>query len=1143
MSGRSAEPREPLAIVGIGCRLPGAAGPAAYWSLLLSGERAIREVPRGRFDPATRAVESATARDLAAMRWGGFIDNIDGFDWRAMRIPRREAKHMDPQHRVLLEVAWEALEDAGLPFERVAGSRTGVFVGISWDDYARRREHAPRDAFDMLGGLPALAANRVSFCFGLCGPSFAVDANCTSSLTALHVACQSLWTGESDRALVAGVELMLSPDTTFMMTQNGLLSPTGRCATLSVHADGVVRGEGCGVLVLCRLSDVEPTDRVYALVRGVAINHNGRNDWIMAASRTAQEAVLKEAYLRAGVDPHTVDYVEIHGASTLRGDPIEMQALGAVVRNEGAKDRPCAIGSVKSSIGHLGAASGVAALAKVALSLHYGVLLAGPRLEALNPAIDLAALKLSVPKECMPFPVRDVPARAGVSSTSIGGCNAHAILEAAPRRESPPLPAQGKNDDDETLLLLPLSAWSRDALSARIRDITRFLAAGGAGADLSLRDICYTAAVRRSHHAHRIAVLGRSRQELIDAMSAALARMATGAAEPRTEQNDEPLRKLAAAYTDNQDVCFEVLYPPSARCVSLPLPAWQRDRLVPSAASQARRQDAAPAEDGILHASPAPALQKEQLAREPLVSLREYLHQEVRVLLELDDEQILDDETRFFEAGLTSVTATELARRLSAKLGRHVPVIAIFDHPSVTRLVEHLSSSEAVATSRIAAARIADATQEPIAIVGMACRFPGECNDADSFWQSLRNGIDTIEEVPKDRWDLEHFYDENPDARGRLYSRHGAFLRRVNEFDAEFFGISPREAASLDPQQCLLLELAWEALESAGCDAEGLSYSRTGVFAAMMSTDHARLATARGQFANIDAYYATGGYASFASGRLSYFLGTRGPSMTIDTACSSSLVAVHLACQSLRARECDRALAGGVSLMLSPELSIFLCKAGAMSKTGRARAFDSLADGMVRGEGGGIVVLKRLSDSLSQGDPILAVVRGSAVNHDGPSGGLTIPSGEAQQALLKEALQNAGVKPHEIGYVEAHGTATPLGDPIEAAALLEVLAKGRFDSDPRLAIGSVKTNIGHLDAAAGMAGLIKTILVLQHGEIPKNVHLSELNPKIDVRGLPVDFPRSLLPWKKDKGRRIAGVSAFGLSGTNAHVIVEEPPDT
>lgn len=666
---------EPLAITGIGCRFPGARGPAAFWSLVRDGRSAITEVPDERWNLAPDAAQELTDRERAAMRWGGFLEDAHSFDWRALRIPRREARHIDPQQRVLLEVAWEALEDAGLPLEQVAGSPTGVFVGISWDDHARLRQHAPRDPYDLLGALPALAANRISFCFGLRGPSIALDAGCASSLSALHAACQSLRSGETTAALVCGVELMLASDTTYMMARNGLLSPSGRCAALSAEADGVVRGEGCGVLVLRRLADVAASDRVYAVVRGTALNHNGRNEWIMAASGEAQQEVLRDAYRRADVDPTTVDYVELHGASTLRGDPIEVTALGAVLRPGDTRVRPCAIGSVKSSVGHLGAAAGIAALTKVALSLHHGTIPGFHPVGAPNPAIELAALGLAALPERTPFPDLGRPPCAAVNSTSIGGCNAHAVLEAAAH-------GADERDDPGAPRLLPLSARSADALRALSREFIRFLAADDSVDAPSLRDICYTASVRRSHHDHRLAVIGRTRREL----SAALAAhgCATPAVTTTGDDAEAPLRRLAAAYVAGEAIDFAALFRDGGRCVSLPLPAWQRERFDPRVAIQ-------PAPTPVVASTlPAPSSAHRTASPQRLV---EHLRAHVRAVLDLSPTHPLGDHDRLFDAGLDSFSAVELARRLAAEFARPVSPVAIFNHPTLAGLAEHLAGA------------------------------------------------------------------------------------------------------------------------------------------------------------------------------------------------------------------------------------------------------------------------------------------------------------------------------------------------------------------------------------------------------------------------------------------------------------------
>jgi acyl transferase domain-containing protein/SAM-dependent methyltransferase len=428
--------------------------------------------------------------------------------------------------------------------------------------------------------------------------------------------------------------------------------------------------------------------------------------------------------------------------------------------------------------------------------------------------------------------------------------------------------------------------------------------------------------------------------------------------------------------------------------------------------------------------------------------------------------------------------------------------------------------------------------KEPIAIVGMGLRLPGGAHDESSLWQMLADGVDAISEIPRDRWDLDAYYDVDPDKPGKMNTRHGAFVSGVDQFDAEFFGVSPREAFSMDPQHRLLMETAWEALENAAISPAGLAGSQTGVFVGFGNSDYWRLVY--GDEKQIDAYSALGNAFSVAAGRLSYFLGLHGPSMAVDTACSASLVAVHLACQSLRSRECTLALATGVNLILSPEVNINFSKSRMLAPDGRCKTFDASADGYVRGEGCGVLILKTLSAAQADGNRILAVMRGSAVNQDGRSAGLTAPNGPAQEAVIRTALAAAGVAPDEISYLEAHGTGTSLGDPIEVRAAGAVLCKDRLREFP-LAIGSIKTNIGHLEAAAGVAGLMKVILALQKGQIPPHLHLKEKSRYIDWDDLAIVVPTSLTSWVPINGKRIAGVSSFGFGGTNAHVILEEAP--
>ncbi|MDR7169761.1 acyl transferase domain-containing protein [Nocardia kruczakiae] len=423
---------------------------------------------------------------------------------------------------------------------------------------------------------------------------------------------------------------------------------------------------------------------------------------------------------------------------------------------------------------------------------------------------------------------------------------------------------------------------------------------------------------------------------------------------------------------------------------------------------------------------------------------------------------------------------------------------------------------------------------EPIAIVGIGCRFPGGITDPDSLWDVVAGGVDATGEQPGDRWDVQRFYDPDPDKPGTIYTTRGGFLDAVDMFDADFFGISPREAHAMDPQQRLLLEIAWEAVENAGIAPQRLRGSDTGLFVGFSWRDYDRVAVADVPEA-MNAYAGLGNTPSIAVGRVAYTLDLHGPVSLVDTACSSSLVAVHQAVQSLRNGDCSTALAGGVNLILSPFSTMFCCRIRALSPDGRCKTFDASADGYGRAEGAGLVVLKRLTQAQRDGDRIYAVIRGSAVNHDGRTGGLTVPSARAQEAVVRAALRTANVEPAQVNYIEAHGTGTALGDPIEIGALNSVFGAARAP----LWVGSIKSNFGHAETAAGIAGLIKAALAVQRGVVPPTLHVREPNPRIDWASGSARVVTETTPWPA--GSRIAGVSSFGFSGTNAHVVVEQPP--
>ncbi|WP_204810199.1 type I polyketide synthase [Mycobacterium riyadhense] len=1984
-----------FAIVGYAARFPGAADADEFWDVLRQGRDAVSDVPRERWDVEEFFDPEPGAPGKIVTRRAGFIDDVAGFDAPFFGVSPREVSLMDPQHRLLLETAWHALEHSGTAPATLANTKSGVYIGLSTHDYlgmmSDELSYAEIEAYMAIGTAAAAGAGRISYRLGLQGPAVTVDTACSSSLVAIHQACQALRLGECDLALAGGANVLISPGTMITFSQARMLAPDGRCKTFDAAADGYVRGEGCGVVVVKRLDDaMRDGDRIRAVIRGSAVNQDGASGGLTVPNGVAQQRVITEALERAGVVAGDVGYLEAHGTGTSLGDPIEVQAAAAVLGDGRDPSRPLLIGSVKTNIGHLEAAAGIAGVIKVILSLEHEVLPKHLNFRNPSPHIPWDQLPVRVVAEATAWERDGRPRVAGVSSFGFSGTNAHIILEEAPdvvgQVAASPGPVEAPAD--RRFNLLPLSASSPAALVQIADRYRRWLSAHP---EATLSDVCFTAGVGRSHLEHRAALVVNSTESATELLGAlADDRPATGLArgvcpdKPKTAWlfpgqgsqfagmarelfETEPVfaetvTRCAAAVagvlerpmldvifdadspdgSDPQDTLRQTRYAQpalfavemglarlwqswglepdvvlghsvgqySAACVagvltledgalllaergrlfsSLPAggrmvavfadaervesltdefpqlsvaayngantvlsgpaqdldravagliadrvrcdwletshafhsalldpvldefesyanqfefgspqrvlvcnrtgtplgwhakldgaywrrharqpvefaksvqtladlgcavllevgpqpvltaaalrawpdpatapraiaslrrngadhrqitealadayvvghlpdfgalqqgptrkldlptypfqhrPYWFRDKRVrptqssgqadamrtkavqlledgqidelaalldgasgnqhtvdvltrfaeqhnrqreaqsvadaryeirwekstvsdaaadePSAwllvgdnaavvaplvdaltarghryrilglpvsdadserleialraavadeptlrilylaalddsapsmrsllamqhrvlggarhlfraalaaelrtpiwlisrgaqrvistdtvspvqscvwgfgraaslehpqlwggladlseggadewsalidqlvavprgaasredqvalrdlavyvarlsrcaaqptstplalrgdatylvtgglgavgleiagylaahgarqlvltgrrsASDAEQQridalreqsgcefrviaaDVANPHDvarlittvqselpplaGIVHAAgeigttglrtlddaevdrvfagkvwgawylseatadmqldfflctssiaavwgsfgqtayaaanafldglawrlreqgvpgisvnfgpwlagmadedaraqldrrgvktlpPADALAGmaelmvassaqgvvaridwarflalyqqagkrsfladlerevpesaptptasgttrlvEQLTLAPAQRRKkivvEYLRNVVAEVTRIDAAEIRD-EAGFFDLGMDSLMAVELRRRTEQAVGRELPATLAMDHPRLVDVADYLlgdvlglsgqaSSSSGARPVSVMTSEMTRPSDEPIAIVAVACRFPGS-PDPDAYWEVLSGGVDAIREIPDDRFDVDDYYDPDPETPGKIYSRCGGYLDGIAGFDPEFFGISPREAVWMDPQQRLMLEIAWEGLERAGYSPATLRGSRSGIFVGVAANEYSHLLSAD-SVETIKSHFITGNALNAIAGRVAFVLGLEGPAVAVDTACSSSLVAVHQACQALHSGDCDLALAGGVNVLLSPASIVAASRARMLSPDGRCKTFDAAADGYVRSEGCGILVLKRLSDAVRDGDRISAVIPGSAVNQDGASSGLTVPNGGAQQRLISAALARAGFGGSDVDYLEAHGTGTSLGDPIEVQAAAAAYGGGRDPNRPLL-IGSVKTNIGHLESAAGVAGLIKVVLSLQHEVLPQNLHFEKPSPHIPWDLLPVRVVDKAIPWQVDGRPRRAGVSSFGFTGTNAHVLIEEAP--
>ncbi|MGE0221886.1 MAG: SDR family NAD(P)-dependent oxidoreductase [Acetobacteraceae bacterium] len=1094
-----------IAIIGMAVRLPGAADVDRFWHNQMDGIGAIR-----RLDDDALLGSGFSRDDLAdpaLVRAFGVLDGIAEFDARFFGFPPTRAQALDPQQRLLLQAAWHAMEHAGYGPGTQAGT-VGTYLSITQSSYGGAAAPDLADSFFALTSRDKdYAASRVAYKLDLTGPAMMIQSASSGSLAAVHAAVEALVSGQCDMALAGGCSIAL-PQGAYRHAPGLMLSASGTCRAFDSRADGTVPGNGLGVVVLKPVAQAMlDGDTIYAVIRGSALNNDGaqKTDYL-APSVQGQARVVGEALAVADVDPATIGYIETHGTGTLIGDPIEIRALSQIFRRTAFSDGHCALGSLKPSIGHLHVASGVAGLIRAALAVHHGVVPPSLNYAEANPELDLGATPFFFNTAACAWPLPG-PRRAGVSAFGLGGTNVHVVLE-----QAPPLPPRAPRPPAAVPLVL--SGKTPEALHRATAALAEYLRATP-GADLA--DIAWTLAAGRQRFEHRAAVMASTPAEAIAALQAgASAPIGAGGA----------MADAARMWLSGGDVDWAPAFAGLApRRVALPQ--------YPFAPESHWLADAA---------RPAPARRAKAPARRPgEADVLPWLQRLVADILRVEPDS-LDPDLTYEAFGIDSLLVNSITQALQQRY-RTLRATALFEYNTLRRLADHLAESggtpDDIAEPAAPDAPEDDATDDAIAIIGMAGRYPG-APDLDAFWQNLRAGRDSITEVPPDRWDWTRHVD--PDRKDRAYTRWGGFIADADRFDPLFFGISPREARLLDPQQRVFLEASWAAIENAGYTRRGLKDSAArsggdvGVFVGVMHNAYRLL----GMDAVASGLLVQSNHWSIAN-RVSYLFDFTGPSLAVDTACSASLSAVHLACESLRRGECGVAITGGVNLVLHPQQPLELCRAGMVSKGARCSAFGEAGDGFVQGEGVGVVVLKRLSAALADGDRIEAVIRGSAMNAGGKTSGYTVPNPRAQAEVVMAALRQAGVTADSIGCIECHGTGTSLGDPIEIAGLSDAFRQAG-GGEARCAIGSVKSNIGHLEAAAGIAGLTKAVLQLRHAELVPSLHATPRNPRIDFASVPFAVQDALAPWPQPaSGSRRAGVSSFGAGGANVHVVLQEAP--
>ena len=890
---------------------------------------------------------------------------------------------MDPQERIFLETAWAVIEDAGYTRFTLCcqnqQARAGIFVGVTTNTYQLwGADYGPEGHMIIPRALPWSIANRISYILNFQGPSVAVDTACSSSLVALHMACESLKREECQVAIAGGVNLYLHPSKYIALCQSRMLSRSGKCRSFGQGDEGFVPGEGVGAVLLKPIKAAEQDgDHIYGVIQSTAINHGGDTGGYTIPNPDAQAALIQKALQNANLQASSISYVEAHGTGTALGDPIEIRGLSKAFKQENQANHTWAVGSVKSNIGHLEAAAGIAALTKVLLQFQHKQLAPSLYSQPPNPNINFAELPFCIPTRLSDWQLTETSPlrRAGISSFGVGGANAHVIVEE--------YPVSAKPEQADQPGVVVLSAANPERLKIYAQLLHDFLLS----TDYLLPDIVYTLASGREIMHSRLAIIAQDKEDLKLKLAEFLEK-GTGQniyrrdgklsqeAPPSDVSSPEDLARL---WVSGIAVDQQAFYP-SGLFRRIPLPTYPFAK-----------------ESHWINTS-IPKLKKSG----PAPDLVEAIKAIVAGVLFLEPGKV-ESEDKFVDLGVDSILGVEIIKHINTQFRLELPTTQLYDSPSIADLAGHLQEliSDEEQPEAIQPVLVAPQTEE-IAVIGMAGRFPG-ARDLETFWNNLAAGHCSVQIVPSQRWPIEEYFDQRPGVPNKTYCKWGGFIEDIERFDSLFFSISPAEAEAMDPQQRIFLEEAWRALEDAGYAPDSLAGSSCGVFVGAGASDYLHHLKAAGKFP--DAYTLLGTSSSILAARISYFLGLTGPSMAIDTACSSSLVAIHQACRSILDRESEIALAGGVCILNTPDTFIMTSQAGMLAPDGRCKVFDDQADGFVPAEGVGVVILKSLERAQADHDHIYGIIKGSAINQDGSTNGITAPSPQAQANVQQEVYK------------------------------------------------------------------------------------------------------------------------------------------